>query len=504
MIFQLSRPVVVLAVVAALLCAGLLALARPGSAGAHPLGNFTVNRYSRIEVYSDVVRVQYVLDMAEIPTFQENSGVDADGDGAISAAEAQAYADAAVPALLSNLELSFDNERADLVTVAANAAFPEGQGGLLTTRLTATYEALTPSGVVSLTYSDANYSDRLGWREIVVSAVTGAELTGDYPQQDVSHALTAYPDDLLSSPLDVASVAFSFEAANAALAPTLPDAPTVAQTPQRSGAGFVSLINTNDLTFGAVLLALLAAFAFGALHAVEPGHGKTLVAAYFVGVKGTVGQALGLGLIVAATHTVGVLAIGMIAIFGSHWILPEKLYPWLSLVSGLMVMVLGLRLVLARGGGRLLHRLSHLSFVGHHHHDHDPAVTSGGIPPWRTLIGIGLADGLTPSPSALVVLLAAVSLHRIGLGIALIVAFSVGLAVVLAGISLGLLFFKGAMDAVGRHAQALNVPFVPRIAGSFSDEGAAMRVLPLTGAVVLLAVGVALTLRGLGQPGMLL
>ena len=498
-----NRSLLMLAIVAALVCAGLLALAKPGSASAHPLGNFTVNRYSRIEVYSDVVRVQYVLDMAEIPTFQQNSDVDTDSDGAISAYEAQSYADATAPALLANLNLSLDGERADLAIPAAYAAFPEGQGGLPTTRLTAVFETPAPSGTVALAVDDANYSDRVGWREIVVSQGTGAELTGDYPTQDISQALTAYPGDLLSSPLDRTSVALSFNAAGAVSAPGLPDAPADVKAPQRAGAGFVSLISGNDLTFGAVLLALLAAFAFGALHAVEPGHGKTLVAAYFVGVKGTVRQALGLGIIVAVTHTVGVLAIGLIAIFGSQWILPENLYPWLSLISGLMVMALGVRLILARGGGRLLHRLSHLPGLGHHHHhDHAPSPTSDGIPPWRTLIGIGLADGLTPSPSALVVLLAAVSLHRIGLGIALIVAFSVGLAVVLAGISLGLLFFKQAMDAVGRRAQMLNVPLVPRIAGSFSAEGAAMRVLPLTGAFVLVAVGIALTLRALGQPGM--
>ncbi len=274
--------------------------------------------------------------------------------------------------------------------------------------------------------------------------------------------------------------------------------------PERSGAGFASLINTDDLTIGAVLLTLLAAFAFGAMHAVEPGHGKTLVAAYFVGVKGTVRQALGLGLIVAVTHTVGVLAIGTVAIFGSHWILPERLYPWLSLASGLMVMALGLRLIVLRGGGRILHKLSHLPIFGHHHHDHQHVETTSanGVPPWRTLIGIGLVDGLTPSPSALVVLLAAVSLHRIGLGIALIGAFSVGLAVVLAGISLGLLVFRQTMEAISRRATMLNLPILGPVAGAFSAEGAAMRALPLTGAVVLLVAGVALTVRALGAPGM--
>src|SRR4029079_7478718 len=153
--------------------------------------------------------------------------------------------------------------------------------------------------------------------------------------------------------------------------------------------------------------------------------------------------------------------IGMIAIFGSEFILPERLYAWLSLASGLMVLALGLRLIVQRSGGRIMHKLSHaLPFAHNHSHDHRPAARSNGVPPWKTLIAVGLADGLTPSPSALVVLLAAVSLHRITLGLALIVSFSVGLAAVLGGISLGLLFFRGAMDGLSRRTSASRLPLV--------------------------------------------
>jgi ABC-type nickel/cobalt efflux system permease component RcnA len=271
-------------------------------------------------------------------------------------------------------------------------------------------------------------------------------------------------------------------------------------SPQRPGSAFASLINADDLTIKVIVLALLAAFAFGALHAIEPGHGKTMVAAYFVGVKGTVRQALTLGLIIAATHTIGVLAIGMIAIFGSEWVLPEDIYPWLGLASGLMVIALGLRLILQRSGHRILHRLSHiLPFHHSHQHDHESAM-AGPVPPWKTLIALGLADGLTPSPSALVVLLAAVSLHRVGLGIALIVSFSVGLAAVLAGISLGLLVFRGAMDGLSSRLRATQVPFVSGLAPSLSGEGIVVRTLPIVGAVALLVVGLLITLDALGRP----
>jgi ABC-type nickel/cobalt efflux system permease component RcnA len=246
-----------------------------------------------------------------------------------------------------------------------------------------------------------------------------------------------------------------------------------------------------------VLLALLAAFGFGALHALEPGHGKTLVAAYFVGVKGSAGQALLLGLVIAATHTIGVLTIGLVAIFGSQFILPEALYPWLSLASGLMVLALGVRLLTMRGGGRLLHQVAHLLPWKHHHAHEGAPQADAGAPPWKSLVALGLADGLTPSPSALIVLLAAVSLGRIGLGIALIVAFSIGLSAVLAGVSLALVYVCRIADYLRGHRLAARLPGLAAVTGSLAGEGALARVLPLGGAAVLVAVGVALTLRAL-------
>jgi nickel/cobalt exporter len=502
MTFALRSRLMIAGVVVAFLAAVFLAIVSPNRALAHPLGNFTINRYSRIEVYSDVVRVQYVLDVAEIPTFQQMASVDTDGDGLVSDAEAQVFATKTAGDLAQNLSLQLHGESESLGLTASRATFPEGQGGLQTTRLTATYEAPAPSGLTTLGYRDGNYADRIGWREIVVLPSTGAKLSGDFPTRDVSSALTNYPADQISSPLDTSSVSFSFDATTAVRAPALSDIPIAAKAPERSGTAFASLINADSLTLKVIILALLAAFAFGALHAVEPGHGKTMVAAYFVGVKGTARQALSLGLIVAATHTVGVLAIGLLAIFGSQYILPETLYPWLSLASGLMVLALGLRLLAQRSGGRILHKLSHALPFGYHHHEHDhaPASASSGVPPWKTLVAIGLADGLTPSPSALVVLLAAVSLHRIGLGIALIVSFSVGLATVLAGISLGLLFFRGAMDGLSRLASATRVPIISRIAPSLAGEGVIVRALPMAGALALVAVGLLLTLSALGQP----
>ena len=253
-----------------------------------------------------------------------------------------------------------------------------------------------------------------------------------------------------------------------------------------------------------VLIALLAAFGFGAIHALEPGHGKTLVAAYFVGVKGTARQALGLGAIIAVTHSFGVLAIGSVTIFASQWVLPERLYPWLSLASGVMVLLLGLRLIAARGGITWLRHAAH-RILPHSHHDHAHAphdhAAPTGVPPWRALIALGLADGLTPSPSALVVLLAAVSLDRIGLGIGLIVAFSVGLATVLGAVCLALIYARRVTEWFSSRIAPAG-PAGARVAALITPDGTVMRLLPVGGAVALIVVGTLLTLRALPETGL--
>jgi ABC-type nickel/cobalt efflux system permease component RcnA len=257
------------------------------------------------------------------------------------------------------------------------------------------------------------------------------------------------------------------------------------------------------------------ALGFGAIHALEPGHGKTFVAAYFVGVKGTVRQALGLGAIVAVTHTIGVLAIGLIVLFGSQYILPERLYPWLSLASGIMVLALGVRLLTARAGGWRAVRW--FAFVlrreGNRRHDHEQAHAHGhhlhdavsGAPPWKSLLALGLADGLTPSPSALVVLLAAVSLDRIGLGLLLIGAFSVGLAAVLTLVSLGLVYARRAVDWVNTRRSLPNAGRGSAwLTSGLGPASGIMNALPIGGAFVLLTVGVVLTVRALSQPELLI
>jgi nickel/cobalt exporter len=255
---------------------------------------------------------------------------------------------------------------------------------------------------------------------------------------------------------------------------------------------FASLMTLEHLTRARMGWLLLLAAGLGGLHALSPGHGKTLVAAYLVGSRGTAWHALALGMIVTCTHTAGVFALGLVTLFASHYLLPETLYPWLTAVSGLVIAQIGLLRLFGRGGlhphvhgdehlhehehgmvhshadvhqdrpahahvhGGHVHAHAHVETGhshpslsqdehqhhehehahGHHHHHHLPMA--GEAITWRSLLALGVSGGLVPCPSALVVLLSAIALHRIGFGLALIVAFSAGLAVVLTAIGIAM------------------------------------------------------------------
>jgi nickel/cobalt transporter (NicO) family protein len=497
-----------------LLALAVLALSPPTPADAHPLGNFTVNRYSRLEIYSDAVRIRYILDMAEIPAFQELPEVDVNGDDDLTTSESEEYLGRKAQEIVENLRVTASGSEVDPAVLSSEISYPEGQGGLRTLRISLLLHAAISGANVDVGYNDNNYADRIGWKEVVVRPGEGVTISGSSAAtEDISAELRSYPEDLLSSPLDITSASFSFAPGDGAKAPEI-DSNTTGmsapdEAPSRAGGGFASLVDTEDMTLPVIVLSLLLALGFGAIHALEPGHGKTFVAAYFVGVKGTVRQALALGLIVATTHTIGVLAIGFVTLFGSQYILPEKLYPYLSLASGLMILALGVRLIARAGGWRALRRF--VATVRRNAHDHDDHEhghdhqhsheVAPGAPPWKSLLALGLADGLTPSPSALVVLLAAVSLDRIGLGVLLIVAFSVGLALVLTLVSLALLYARSFLHWLGARRRASELdPSAGWISGAGST--ALLKLAPMGGAVALVAVGVVLTVRALAAPGL--
>src|SRR5207244_943999 len=195
---------------------------------------------------------------------------------------------------------------------------------------------------------------------------------------------------------------------------------------------FASLVAPPELSLSLLILSLLSALALGALHALSPGHGKAVMAAYLVGARGTPRHAIGLGLTITVTHTAGVFVLGLVTLYAASVVTPERLYPWVTLLSGLLIVGIGTTLVLTRARAAI-HGHGHDHHPGRNGHQH-PTTPVGR----RSLLALGISSGIIPCPSALVVLLAAVSLHRVVFGILLIVAFSAGLAVALTGIGLAL------------------------------------------------------------------
>jgi nickel/cobalt transporter (NicO) family protein len=427
-----------------LLLAYSAALLAPVAASAHPLGNFTVNRYAGIELSGEWVYVHYALDLAEIPTFQEGKRL--------------RKPEAAVQ-LGRGLELSVDGRRRSLRVIARRVERRPGAGGLATLRLDAVYDAGRSGS--RLTYADRNFGGRLGWKEIVVRATRGARVVSTTaPARSVSDELRAYPRDLLREPADTSSARVSVVPGST---PGTPPQLTTTETRQRHGGGFESLIAGKELGPGLVALSLGLALFWGAAHALTPGHGKAIVAAYLVGSRGKTRHAFALGGIVTVTHTIGVFALGLVTLALSELVVPEHLYPWLNLASALLVVGVGVT-VLRR---RLRDRADGHGHDHHHHHG-----------PGRGLLAVGISGGILPCPTALVVLLAAISLHRVEFGLLLIVAFSLGLASVITGI--------GLLAVSAR-----------RLFSRLHLEGAVVRALPAVSAAAIVALGLVMTFRSL-------
>jgi ABC-type nickel/cobalt efflux system permease component RcnA len=428
----------------AVILVALLALVVPVAASAHPLGNFTINRFSRVEVSGHRLYVVYVLDLAEIPTFQA---------GRI---DAQAYA----RRIARGAQLTLDGRRAALTSAATALAHPAGAAGLRTTRLEVLLRGPEVDGATRVTFHDTNYAERIGWKEIVVGANT----------RSTSDELRAYPKSLLSSPLDVTSLHAQVEPTNAP-PPTLTSGSS-RQAPDRvADSGFAQLVGREHLGFWVVLASLAAALFWGAAHALSPGHGKSIVTAYLVGRRGTPWHAALLGLIVTATHTVGVFTLGLVTLALSQFVVPDQLYPWLNLASGLLVVSIGVSVF----GSRWRHARAHSRGHRHHHHHHHDEEDA---PSFRSLFAVGVSGGLLPCPSALVVLLAAISLHRVAFGLLLIVAFSLGLALSITGVGLVAVLAK-------------------RVFARAKFDGRVLRALPALSAAVILVAGVLMTVHAI-------
>ncbi len=513
-------------------------LLAPAFAHAHPMGNFSVNHYSALRIAEGTIEVRYVLDLAEIPTFQEIQDTGLVPEAGHSSLDP--YLRRKAETLQEGLRLEVDGRRLELRVVSRNLIFPPGAGGLPTMKLGFLYRAAgaesAAAGVHQLRFRDDNLPERTGWKEIIAVPGPGVGLArSSVPETDRSAELSDYPTDPLSNPPQVlaADVLFthapspgpvaragssgsepaeprseqrperSVQASSPAprVAPTVaPDAESITLEANRQATprnGLAEIVTSRETGLTVVLLAAVVAMGLGALHALEPGHGKTVVAAYLVGSRGTAWHAMVLGLTVTFSHTAGVYLLGGLTLYASRYIVPERLYPWLAAASGLMIAALGLVLFWRRysgakhphshgDGDRHEHvhdhdHGSHSHVAGHTHH-HNVHPTTSGVS-LRDLIALGVSGGIVPCPAALVVLLSAFSMRRTGFGLFLIVAFSVGLAAVLIGIGLLIVYARQLMAHVK------------------GDGPLITRWLPLASAAVVTLLGVAITLQALTRAG---
>jgi nickel/cobalt exporter len=482
-----------------LACLAVLSVA-VSSAGAHPLGNTSVNVYERVEIGPESIGIRFVLDVSEIPAVKEKEFADTNDDGTVDAAESDAYLDGLWVYVAPKLILVVNDTPLGLTPERQTLSFPPGQGGLILMRavydITVAHPASPAGSRVDATLTETTFEGIPGWHEIVVQASAGASIVeSNVPNDDITDELKTYPPDRLDDPLSVRGATFSYTLdagsagpAPSAASPSASVAPTPPAIPPAPGSRpgedpLVALVGA-EMSLLATLAAVGLALVLGALHALSPGHGKTLVAAYLIGTRADLRQAVGLGLTVAVTHTAGVFVLGIATYAATEWIVPDRIVRWLSVATGLLILALGALLVWRAARSRSLsaghaHPPDHEHGHGHGHEhehqrdsgparDHDrpvsrrerrrrrqadgagsrvgaPAGASVATPPTlrrRDVAALGVVGGLIPSGSALLLLLSSIALGQTALGMLLILAFGVGMAVVLAGLSTGVVLMR--------------------------------------------------------------
>jgi len=559
-------------------------------ANAHPLGNYSINQYTILDLRGQAPRIFYLLDMAEIPSLKEIDRLDANYDNKFTDEEIAAYLDWRVPDTARNLNLTLDGAQVPLRLLSQRVEIFEGTGGMPVVNL---YIEVEPDHWAwpdrekpfVLEFRSANHEAAQGYRESY-TLMDGRfkAFTGPWPQDKELKYLTLVLEDEKKNPLfqsfynrfrlelapgdPVApkniplTPDFSWTAtarapgdqmilltkgaktfdggillavnappaplatapAEAALAPTADDTTVTPIRPDKPGppgskSRFNLIVDTltdrvngiikNDrLTPPLVALALLIAALMGAVHAFTPGHGKTVMAAYLIGERGTMLHALVLGLVVTVTHVWSILALGVISLYATEHISETQFTFWTAVLSGGIIVLLGLFLFRQRYAQYLLARFGGADEAHHHHHgmtqDHAHDDTDMGVglphehgafsshthvvegrdgkpPTYRSILWLGVSGGIVPCPAALIVLLAAIHIGRLPLGLLLILSFSLGLAAVL--VLIGMMVVR-ASGAVRRR---------------FGSRNRALLLLPVVSSVLITLLGVFLVVQTLIQ-----
>ncbi|MBI5532672.1 MAG: hypothetical protein HY898_08165 [Deltaproteobacteria bacterium] len=462
---------------------------------AHPLGMTSVNRYAGVRLDATEIEVDYLLDFAELPAYAEIESLDENHDSAVTPAERERYLDALVSRVAPTLTLLVNGTAAPLRPVFRSLEAPPGQNGLSTLRVAIEYRAPRPASDadLSLVLSDSTFGDRVGWRELgALESAFGDIVSSSVPvRAPRAGARLDYPSSELYRPPRENSLTLVMRPKSGAGPLGSSSAPGAPRgSPTSEGKRLAALVANPVTSPWFLLFALALSFALGSGHALTPGHGKALVGAYLVGTRSRPRDALVLGATVTISHTASVFALGFFALWIERRFGTARILQLLEIGSGLLVAAIAawqlpgrLRRFLrsgaacdsARGDE---HNHAHAGEPHHHGdgrmHTHGPPSHAG----WRTMIPLGISGGLVPCPSALVVLLTAISLHRLAFGLALLVAFSLGLATVLTAI--------GIAFVVARER------FV-----KLRTDSRIARALPVASSVLVLLLGLAIAAGGL-------
>jgi nickel/cobalt exporter len=439
-----------------------LALGTAQTSHAHPAGFTSVNRYVGVSCDAQGrVHLAYLLDFAELPAYAEIERLDANHDGAVDPDEQRAYLDQRLPPIVGAWTVEIDGARASLHVTGSSLEVPPGERGLSTLRVAADVladrspDAPAKNGAtrdVRVRVVEPVFSERSGWREM--SAEESADAT-------VASGTIAHPADILaySNPaaggtprVDEASFVFHLrvgpgvstapKAADAPAAPRRPD-PPMNVDPRLASLASAMRRAADGPTFSAIALGL--AFVLGAAHALSPGHGKALAAAYLVGRRARASHAVLFGAAVTVAHTAVVFLVGCFALAVERTLGSDRLLHGLALASALAVVALGVvqlskrwREVTGEAAG--------------HTHTHGAGESPDGL---RALLALGASSGLAPCPSALALLLSAIALHRIGFGLVLVLAFSSGVAVTLSIAGLLVVMARRLLDRMAGGAPIL-------------------------------------------------
>lgn len=518
------------------------------AASAHPLGNATVNHYDGLHLYTDHITDLAVEDVAEIPTLQRKAQVDTDGTGSVSDAERSAYAAKQCSSLAATNKIGVNGARLTLTVAGSAYTERPGVIALVVGRLVCDLVARVDLTSTSTVRIDSGWDGGgIGWHEITAVGSGVSLANSPVPAQSVSDTLLRYPNDLPSSPLDqratILHVVPGAAASSYAAARKIPVAGVAVRKLNKLSNAFNGVVGSRHVTVGVGLLAVVLSMLLGAGHAFLPGHGKTIMAAYLVGRRGRLRDVVTVGATVTVTHTAGVLALGMLISVTAAFA-PTAAEQALGVVSGAIVAGVGVVLLVSAvrrtrpkdasvtfgeslapdGKGAVtslpvlvsasigaaseadvldldLHRSRQVSAHAHSHahpHGHGSGSIQDQTHAHRDhessrphqfgragLVGLGVAGGVVPSPSALLVLLAAVALGRTVFGVVLVLGYGLGMA--------------GALMATGLLLVSLRNRLVRLTLGRrVTRASGLLRLMPVLTALLVLVVGAGLMLRALG------